>query len=400
MNVGEQQRQLTKVCMQCGESCKKSDFANRQWKREQSVCKSCTEMATATATTKLKKICAQCRKKCDEEQFPKKQWKKEEPLCRLCFELTKASAENSRVCHHCKIDQPRNQYDYHQWGTRGEKALCFECKARYEEKMLSNIGKNTTKDLPDGTTVCAAHSSDVCDICMMDFRLQNRMAIKQAAIGRLLTDEECDEEFKALFGGINTKVCIMDGHPVCPRTSRKLRCPCNEVTYCSKQCQVHHFTIHKMTCKDYARKKEAKKEKKAKQAKAQTKASAPTTGDQPPHGLTEEQLTNIRIEAFFAENNGGEHSIEECAWQLGEHPFVIGGGSIKYTRNGEEIFEKGDVAKIYREKCGAIWDGSPRFGMGPYVQKKPYFDWIAKAREGKSQKEIELKKELERFMRG
>ena len=114
----------------------------------------------------------------------------------------------------------------------------------------------------------------------------------------------------------------------------------------------------------------------------------------PAHGLTEEQLDNIRMEAFFAENSGSKHAIEECAWQLGEHPLVIGGGTVEMGRDGQSKFVKGDVAKIYMEGKGVVWDGSPRFGMGPYVQKKEPFDWIAAARQGKSQKQ----KDIENFL--
>jgi hypothetical protein len=232
---------------------------------------------------------------------------------------------------------------------------------------------------------------------MMDFRLPNMFALKRAALGRDLSQAEYDKISNEFMGDINRKVCIMDGLPVCPRTGRKLRCPCNEVTYCSKECQVHHFPIHKMTCKHYAEKQRAKKKAGMKsQAKSSySPPAAAAAAAAPTHGLTEEQLNSIRKEAFFAENSGAEHSIEECAWQLGEHPFVIGGGSIRYTRGGKEEFVKGDVAKIYRERCGAEWDGSPRFGLGPYVQQKPYFDWIAKAREGPS----DFDKRLERVMK-
>jgi len=101
------------------------------------------------------------------------------------------------------------------------------------------------------------------------------------------------------------------------------------------------------------------------------------------------------MEAFLAENNGRKYSIDECAWQLCEHPLTIGGGSITYGVNGEE-FIKGDVAKIYRERAGVEWDGSPRFGMQPYEQKKPPEDWIAKARQGKSQRV----KDMERDFKG
>ena len=92
--------------------------------------------------------------------------------------------------------------------------------------------------------------------------------------------------------------------------------------------------------------------------------------------------------------NSAKGSIDECAWQLGEHPLVIGGGSVHMQRDGRQEFIKGDVAKIYREKVGAEWDGSPRFGLGEYVQQKTPFDWIAKAREGRSQREKDLAREL------
>jgi hypothetical protein len=37
----------------------------------------------------------------------------------------------------------------------------------------------------------------------------------------------------------------------------------------------------------------------------------------------------------------------KAAWQLGEHPLVIGGGDQSYTYDvNNETFEKGDVHKI------------------------------------------------------
>mmetsp|Transcript_4264 Transcript_4264/g.4852 ORF Transcript_4264/g.4852 Transcript_4264/m.4852 type:complete len:195 (+) Transcript_4264:75-659(+) len=122
----------------------------------------------------------------------------------------------------------------------------------------------------------------------------------------------------------------------------------------------------------------------------------PTPAAQSAHGLTEEQLDYIFTEALLSENDGGEHSIEECAWQLGVHPFHIGGGSIRVARDtNKREFIKGDVAKIWMDKTGVEWDGSPRFGMGPYKQQKTPVDWIAKARQGKSQREKDLEKFLE-----
>lgn len=151
--------------------------------------------------------------------------------------------------------------------------------------------------------------------------------------------------------------------------------------------------MHKDFCKDFIKKQQVKKEK------AASKQSWTTEPEKPSHGLTEEQMNNICIEAFLAKGRGVKYSIEECAWQLGEHPVVIGGGTITYTADGEELFEKGDVAKIYRERKGVEWDGSPRFGMRPYVQQKPYFDLIAKAKQGKTMKEIQRRIQYVRLAR-
>ena len=61
---------------------------------------------------------------------------------------------------------------------------------------------------------------------------------------------------------------------------------------------------------------------------------------------------------------------------------MILGGSFQYGRSGKE-FIKGNVAKIYRENLDVEWDGTPRFGIGPYEQENRPEDWIAKARRGK-----------------
>ena len=113
-------------------------------------------------------------------------------------------------------------------------------------------------------------------------------------------------------------------------------------------CQKHHWQIHKMTYKVRAK---AKADKAAKLNKA-------AAASQPAHGLAEEQLDYIRIEALMAENMGGEHSIEECAWQLGEHPLVIGGGTSVRIGANKRVFVKGDVAKIYMEgkvRISSLW---------------------------------------------
>jgi hypothetical protein len=369
----------TKVCIKCGNKCTKAEYAKRQWRREQPSCLLCAVAEECTTCTSEQhqqtKTCAQCSKKCEKDQFPKKQWKRVNPLCRLCFELTNISEEQTRKCKECKLVLPRNQYNIDQWG-KGEEALCNGCRELIGQKILASIGTTESKELPDGTHVCLTHSLELCDICMMDFTLPNRFARMRTSLGRDLTNDEYEEQTRVFQEDanihINRKICILDGQAMCPRSGRKLRCPCNQVTYCCKDCQLHHWAIHKITCKVQLAKAKKKKDK------ADRKAQAALSAAQPAHGLTEEQLNFIRMEAFMAENSGAEHSIEECAWQLGEHPFVIGGGSIHMSANGQE-FVRGDVNKIYMDAKGVVWDGSPRFGMGAYVQQKTPFDWIAKA---------------------
>lgn len=384
----------TKSCIKCGKECTKAEYSNRQWRSKQPSCRLCAEAEESTNTSeqqKKTKTCAQCSKKCEKDQFPKKEWKREHPVCRLCFELTNISTEQTRQCKECNLVLPRNQYAVYQW-QKGDDALCHGCRELVGNKILASLNDKTeSKELPDGTIVCSTHSLELCDICMMDFTLPNRFARMRTSLGRDLTSDEYEEQTRAFREDanihINRKICILDGQPICPRSGRKLRCSCNEVTYCSENCQRHHWPVHKITCKFQLEKAKKKREKAAKENQAAL--SAP-----PAHGLTEEQLNFIRMEAFMAENRpGGEHSIEECAWQLGEHPFVIGGGSIRLSANGQ-TFVKGDVAKIYMDKKGVVWDGSPRFGMADYVQQKPPFDWIAKARQGKSQREQDFERDF------
>lgn len=376
----------TKVCAGCSKRISKLGYAKRQWKKEQPTCKECSEKANEEVVP-LTKTCARCKESRGKDQFPKKEWKREDALCRLCFEYEIISDELTRPCKECKLDLPRSQYNIHQW-EKGADALCHGCRETFTKKCIESVGTTEVQHVEDGVCLCS-HSLELCNICMVDYTLLNKLARKRAILGRDLTDDEHEvitAEFMRESGiHINSKICIMDGQSMCPRTGRKLRCPCNEVTYCSEICQRHHWTIHKMTCKAHAKKKKTKKK---------PKQSTPSA--RPAHGLTEEELEYIRIEAFMAENNGVEHAIEECAWQLGEHPLVIGGGQIRYGPNGEE-FQKGDVGKIYREEIGAEWDGDIRFGLGPYVQQKTPFDWIAKAKGKKSLKKDnldELMKEL------
>ena len=94
--------------------------------------------------------------------------------------------------------------------------------------------------------------------------------------------------------------------------------------------------------------------------------------------LTAEQKDFIRSEAFMMENSR-EHTIMEAAWQLGEHPFAIGGGTITLSGEGE-TFTKGDVHKIFAQR-GMAFDGNPRFALPPYKQECFIpIDWITRAR--------------------
>mmetsp|Transcript_24478 Transcript_24478/g.34158 ORF Transcript_24478/g.34158 Transcript_24478/m.34158 type:complete len:116 (-) Transcript_24478:386-733(-) len=110
------------------------------------------------------------------------------------------------------------------------KALCHSCRDSMGQKILNSIDEDKeTKELPDGTIVCR-HSLECCDVCMMDFTLPNQFARKRNELGnqRDLIEEENDQvtkEWQSLNDvHINRKICIMDGHAVCPRSSKKLRC--------------------------------------------------------------------------------------------------------------------------------------------------------------------------------
>ena len=249
----------TKLCTQCNSQRTKMDLAKKQWKRERPICRTCSNKnETEQQQRQLTKTCVQCGKDGERDQFTAKQWKKEQPSCRRCFVLTKTSDEASHQCSKCKLVQPRDQYDACQWGKGGE-AVCNGCRAQLDMTFFSKLGQSESKSLADGTVVCAPHSSECCDVCMMDFTLPNRFTRKRAALGRELTEKENEVIQEQFFEDANIhisrKICIMDGRSDCPRTGRKLRCPCNEVTYCSKECQRRHWTIHKLTCKDFLERK-------------------------------------------------------------------------------------------------------------------------------------------------
>ncbi len=50
------------------------------------------------------------------------------------------------------------------------------------------------------------------------------------------------------FVSNDTALCVFDGRPECKKTGKKLRCPCQTVTYCSKECQKLHWKSHKFEC--------------------------------------------------------------------------------------------------------------------------------------------------------
>ncbi|EJK69843.1 hypothetical protein THAOC_08860 [Thalassiosira oceanica] len=229
----------TRACFRCSKEFEKNFFAKRQWKSENPTCRSCANDAVKFEQQHTTKVCTQCNKDREKDQFPKKQWKRDHPICRLCFELTKVSDEDNRACHECKRVLPRSEYNFHQWG-RGDEALCHNCRAVFDKRFMETI--NSDRDLklvdqPDGITLCE-HGNERCEVCMVDFTLPNMFARKRAELGRDLTDKENEEVSQTFFKGINMpsnkKICIMDGMACCPRSGRKMSCPCNEVTYCSR----------------------------------------------------------------------------------------------------------------------------------------------------------------------
>jgi len=163
-------------------------------------------------------------------------------------------------------------------------------------------------ELEDGTCVCTKHRLEHCDTCMISFTLPNKFVRKRNQLGRDLTTDETNaiiqEDMKDVY--ISRKICILDGMAVCPRSATKMRCPCNEVTYCSKVCQEHHWKIHKMTSTWHAEKQRKKAAKKKVKEEAKRNKEEEKLADRAA-GLTEAQKNYVP---------GGEHSIEECAWQL------------------------------------------------------------------------------------
>lgn len=274
----EDQHHPTKVCVHCGKNITKARYAKRQWKREQPMCRSCTEeecYMNCSYQQHQTKICSQCNKECVKDQFPEKERESLDGICRLCFEYSKKSNELTRQCQECKLVLPRMQFDIYQWRKGANASLCHGCRDQTTEKIRGSFGTRSTKELSDGIFVCERHSLERCDVCMMDFTLPNQFARNRTSLGRDLTNDEYEEISKAFMPNTSKKICIMDGQPMCPRSGRKLRCPCNEVTYCSKACQVHHWTIHKMTCKVQLEKAKQRAAKKADEEKKKLAAQLP-----------------------------------------------------------------------------------------------------------------------------
>lgn len=273
----EDQHHPTKVCVYCGKNITKAGYAKRQWKREQPMCRSCTEECYMNCSYQQHqtKICSQCNKECVKDQFPEKERESLDGVCRLCFEYSKKSNELTRQCQECKLVLPRMQFDIYQWRKGANASLCHGCRDQTTEKIRGSFGTRSTKELSDGIFVCERHSLERCDVCMMDFTLPNQFARNRTSLGRDLTNDEYEEISKAFMPNTSKKICIMDGQPMCPRSGRKLRCPCNEVTYCSKACQVHHWTIHKMTCKVQLEKAKQRAAKKADEEKKKLAAQPP-----------------------------------------------------------------------------------------------------------------------------
>lgn len=127
---------------------------------------------------------------------------------------------------------------------------------------------------------------------------------------------------------------------------------CSQAFYCGSRCQKSHWPIHKIFCKNVR--------KESDQLLKRLSSILPSTSE----NLDEKAKDKIRGNAFLRENSN-PGAIEKAAEQLGEHPLVIGGGSIIVGKDGSVEFKKGDVAAIYAT-IGKVWDGSPRFGLGPY----------------------------------
>ena len=73
------------------------------------------------------------------------------------------------------------------------------------------------------------------------------------------------------------------------------------------------------------------------------------------HHLSEVEKIKLR-QAAFEKERLHKGAIEQCAAELGEHPLVIGGGTLVLSATGM-TFEKGDPAKMYATR-DIEWDGT------------------------------------------
>ena len=98
------------------------------------------------------------------------------------------------------------------------------------------------------TFVCKDHKLEICDICCMDCSLSNQHTEleRQKDKGKL---EKKEIKIQAKSEGCANPECdsvnnTADGHV------KLLQCTnCRKVVYCSKECQVEHWPVHKIPCK-------------------------------------------------------------------------------------------------------------------------------------------------------
>lgn len=201
------------------------------------------------------KICFQCKKECSHNQFKKKERSKSNPTCRTCMSYSSVTTKLERPCSKCLIILPRDKFSVHQWINTEESLICIDCGNQLQRTCLNNV-KNSKGDRiktrADGSLVCSNHDLESCNICMLDFINPNKIILRQKQLGRYVTSDELMEMYiNDPTNIVDDNLCILDGTPVCARTGKKLRCPCQTVTYCSKVCQRHHWTIHRMGCSLY-----------------------------------------------------------------------------------------------------------------------------------------------------
>lgn len=253
-------------CSTCCTSKGKSEYSKNQWLKGIGIskCKVCVEesetseaVSSETVNDSEIRTCAFCRKQGDKDQFRSKEWKKGAgvSLCRSCSAYTDASPQMERACSSCKIIFPRRAFVINQWIKGDGKSMCQPCFSDGRDLMIQRFAEFVTREsthveTPDGLLFCE-HGKERCDVCFLDFILQNNFQRKRNMLGRDLTNAETEEINTAFFGingGVSMEICILDNLAVCKRTGRKLRCRCNKVVYCSTDCQKYDWKSHKLTC--------------------------------------------------------------------------------------------------------------------------------------------------------